>query len=83
MNAYYAMHLLGEALGSVEISKFGATLAAMEILSAQQYYHMYTGHSAVGQPFSDNKVSRRVLYISTRTAFRHLAWGLHNWSSWP
>ena len=58
MNAYYGLYLLGKARGSASLSDWGRVLLAMEVRSAQRYWHI---RSAVTpqiypQPFAANKV---------------------------
>lgn len=44
VNAWYAVQLLGSAMGNTELSRFGQLLTAMEIVGAQvsvQYYMLH------------------------------------------
>ena len=42
VNAYYGLYLLGEARGSAALADWGRVLLAMELRSAQRYWHVTT-----------------------------------------
>ncbi|GMH38802.1 hypothetical protein BSKO_06700 [Bryopsis sp. KO-2023] len=56
VNSYYAIHLLGEAMGNNEISQWGRMLMAMEIRSTKMYWHITSKSKIYPQPFARNKV---------------------------
>jgi endo-1,3(4)-beta-glucanase len=57
VNAYYAVHLWGAAVGDEFTSNLGRVLLATEIRSSQKYWHMYPENFDVYDPvFAKNSV---------------------------
>ena len=54
INAYYAISLLGKALGSKEIDDFGRFLTATEIVSTKAYWQMPSYNSVYPEQFRKN-----------------------------
>ena len=55
INGYYAMMLLGSALGDAHISDLGRMLTSLEIYGTLTYWQSRKGHSVYPQVFADNK----------------------------
>lgn len=56
VNAYYAIYLLGIAMGDHDISQWGRILMAMEIRSAKKYWHISSNSRIYPEPFASNKI---------------------------
>lgn len=57
VNAYYAVHLIGEARGDNSLSDWGRLLLATELRSAKKYYQINPGQQGVYPPdFAKNGV---------------------------
>jgi endo-1,3(4)-beta-glucanase len=58
VNAYYGLYLLGKARGTADLTDWGRVLLAMEMRSAQRYWHVTTADApqVYPQPFAANKV---------------------------
>ena len=52
VNAYYSAALLGLAYKDNHLERIGSTLAALEILSAQTWWHVREGNDMYGKEFS-------------------------------
>jgi len=68
-NAYYGAYLLAAALGDVELADWCRTLLAMEVRTAQRYYHMPEGGDVYPPRFADrNKMVGVLGALSTGAA---------------
>src|SRR5262245_27216928 len=56
VNAYYAVYLLGLAIGNDEMRDFGRVLLATEMRSVRTYWHMSHNSSVYPANFSKNAV---------------------------
>lgn len=56
VNAYYALQLLGLALGNERLSRWGQLLMTTEIRATQKYFHMPSDTSVYDLPFRNNSV---------------------------
>ena len=56
VNGYYGAYLYGLAVGDAHVRDVGRLLLAMEVRSAQMYWHMTSSASVYEEEFSENKV---------------------------
>lgn len=56
VNSYYAIHLLGVAMGNKELSNWGRMLMAMEIRSTKLYWHITSKSQIYPKNFAKNKI---------------------------
>jgi endo-1,3(4)-beta-glucanase len=67
VNAYYAIALLGRALGDESLMYLGEVLTSIEISGTHHYWHMTSEKSAYDAPFSDGKCVGMVWSVRTQT----------------
>jgi len=56
VNAYYAVQLLGSALGLTDLEQWGGLLLSMEVVSGQAYWQIPSTSNIYPKPFADKKV---------------------------
>lgn len=56
VNAYYAIHLLGESLQDSKLSMWGRLLLATELRSVKKYWHIKKNSDIYEPVFADNKI---------------------------
>lgn len=56
INAYYAVQLLGKALGNVQLEDFGRLLLHTELKSAIKYWQITSFDDVYPEPFATNKI---------------------------
>ncbi|CAL5018216.1 unnamed protein product [Urochloa decumbens] len=66
VNAYYSAALLGLSYGDARLASLGATLAALEMLAAQTWWHVREGEGMYEEDFSGNNRVVGVLWANKR-----------------
>lgn len=66
VNAYYAAALMGLAYGDTHLMAVGSTLAALEIHSAQTWWHVREENSTYGEEFANENKLVGVLWANKR-----------------
>ncbi|MFK7823939.1 MAG: glycosyl hydrolase [Oligoflexales bacterium] len=70
VNSYYALMLLGDALGDSKLYEFGQVMTATEIRSAQKYWQIKDTSEVYPAPFKNNKA----VGILWDTKVEHSTW---------
>ncbi|KAK6798511.1 hypothetical protein RDI58_006214 [Solanum bulbocastanum] len=66
VNAYYSAALMGLAYGDTHLVAIGSTLSALEIHSAQTWWHVKEGSTLYGEEFTKNNRVVGVLWSNKR-----------------
>ncbi|GMH35794.1 hypothetical protein BSKO_03662 [Bryopsis sp. KO-2023] len=56
INAYYAVQLIGQALGDINLENFGRIMLGLELRSARKYWLIKSSDNIYPEPFASNKV---------------------------